>query len=115
MNKAGYALAKIFRNGKRASPNGFGIFPALAAQRRLNSTDKGALVDPKSSTVTADVDIVNYSLAGLFIVGYNQHGFMLSNGATVYGPMVSFPQNAFAWNVCPVHTCYSQFIDYFMF
>lgn len=68
-------------------------------QRSFSSNNKGALITPKSSSVSADVDIVNYSLAGLYIVGYNQHGFRLSNNASIYGPMVSFRQNAFSWNV----------------
>ncbi|KAM7539861.1 hypothetical protein Aperf_G00000025463 [Anoplocephala perfoliata] len=67
--------------------------------RRLLSSLGDALVDPKKNSVSANVDIVNYSLAGCYIVGYNEHGFMLSNSSIIYGPMVSFPQNAFSWNV----------------
>lgn len=66
---------------------------------RLFSSISDALIDSKKNSVSANVDIVNYSLAGCYIVGYNEHGFMLSNSSVIYGPMVSFPQNVFSWNV----------------
>nr|CUU99618.1 hypothetical transcript [Hymenolepis microstoma] len=65
----------------------------------VKQVTRDALIDPKKNSVSANVDIVNYSLAGCYIVGYNEHGFQLSNAATIYGPMVSFPQNAFSWNI----------------
>ncbi|VDD74289.1 unnamed protein product [Mesocestoides corti] len=99
MNRSGYIAARFW---SRLSPLSFGNSVSQSIfkfNRRSFSSIKDVIVDPKSASVNGNVDIVNYSLAGLFIVGYNEHGFMLSNGASVYGPMASFPQNAFSWNI----------------
>lgn len=58
-----------------------------------------AIIDPKKGSISANVNIVNYSLAGAYIVSYSENGFMLSNGTVIRGPMVSFPQSAFSWRV----------------
>ncbi|CDS35580.1 expressed protein [Echinococcus multilocularis] len=63
------------------------------------SSVSDAIIDPKKNSISADVNIVNYSLAGAYIVSYNEYGFMLSNGTAIHGPMVSFPQSAFSWRI----------------
>lgn len=63
------------------------------------SSFSDALVDPKKGSSSAEVDIVNYSLDGVYLVGYNQYSFVLSNGVKMYGPVAAFPKNVFSWNV----------------
>ncbi len=78
----------------------------LRSLLRFSSSNE-VVVPPKSRSVAADVEIVNYNLAGLYITGYNQYSFLLSNGTTMYGPVAAFPQNAFSWNVCAVFSHHS--------
>ncbi|VDK87468.1 unnamed protein product [Dibothriocephalus latus] len=63
------------------------------------SAPSDALVDPKKGSSSAEVDIVNYSVDGVYLVGYNQYSFVLSNGVKMYGPVAAFPRNVFSWNV----------------
>ena len=70
----------------------------LPKNGRFFSSLGDALIDPKEGSISANVEIVNYSLAGLYIVAYNDQGFVLSNNTVIYGPMVSFPQSSLSWN-----------------
>ncbi|VDL94326.1 unnamed protein product [Schistocephalus solidus] len=68
------------------------------------SSFSDALVDPKKGSSSAEVDIVNYSLDGVYLVGYNQYSFVLSNGVKMYGPVAAFPKNVFSWNPTAIGT-----------
>ncbi|KAL7062099.1 hypothetical protein AAHC03_01264 [Spirometra sp. Aus1] len=74
-------------------------YEALFHPNLRNFSSSDALVDPKKGSSSADVDIVNYSLDGVYLVGYNQYSFVLSNGVKMYGPVAAFPKNVFSWNV----------------
>lgn len=99
MSSVGFLFSRLILGHNFLNRTVYSLRSVYFNSYRSLSSIKDALVDPKKGSTSANVDIVNYSLAGCFIVGYNQYGFQLSNAATIYGPMVSFPQNAFSWNV----------------
>ncbi|KAL5103553.1 NADH dehydrogenase ubiquinone 1 alpha subcomplex assembly factor 3 [Taenia crassiceps] len=99
MNRCGSVWPRFRFGCAVLCSKGFATKCGVFHRHRHFSSLTDAIIDPKKGSISANVNIVNYSLAGAYIVSYSENGFMLSNGTIIRGPMVSFPQNAFSWRI----------------